>query len=142
MTTPVSNAEHVQLYDRLRASLLSRHFALGRFGRTDLLSLQNQPFSPSLITDFDALDAGSRRRVRWNTMMHQRENPLLWGGRLFTCLAVERALGAVPSAKLLDAGMRSLRKHFKFGGEFAGYPVRWDSATSDDFTIDSMDGRA
>jgi hypothetical protein len=36
-----SSAEHAQLYGKLRASLLARHFAFSRYFRVNYLSLDN-----------------------------------------------------------------------------------------------------
>ena len=65
-------AEHLALYDALRASILARHLALGRHHRANLLSLTNrlEPLSPAL-----AARPPAEREVlrRWNVAEHERE---------------------------------------------------------------------
>jgi hypothetical protein len=125
---PVTAAAHAALYRTLRAALVERHFALGRYFRADLLSLAN------------TLEYGSREEFekagdperRWNVRDHARDNPLLYGSQLLVCLAVETRLGDPNAIRPLRAGVGSLGAHFKFGGpELGGYPLRCDAATSD-----------
>jgi hypothetical protein len=73
-------AEHLALYDALRASILARHVALGRHHRANLLSLTNHldPLPAALA----ALPPEEREVLRrWNVREHERENPLMVGGR-------------------------------------------------------------
>jgi hypothetical protein len=133
---PVHPDEHAQLYGRLRTSLLARHFALGRWFRANLLSLWNTLDTSLEASEIVALPPTQQMFTRWRIAVRGRENPLMFGGQLLISLAIEHALGRRDAIEPLRAAVDALVKHYKFYGRFAGYPVRWDAVTSDQWTTD------
>jgi hypothetical protein len=129
----VSSEAHAMLYDRLRTSLLTRHFALGSRNRANLFSLWNTLSTDLSADDLAAAAPGDQLLARWSVTGHGRENPLMMGGLLNICLAVESHLGIGDPAAVRIA-VASLRMQYKFSGAFTGYPVRWDAATSDNWS--------
>jgi hypothetical protein len=154
-----TNSELLSLYGELRATLLARHFAIGRYFRTNYLSLTNylgclhrpgsgksadeddieigcdaervHPSKYISAADLVGKDEVTQRRERWRVTMHGRENPLLFSSQLLICLAVERFLGRVSVKPIILAALRTIGSMYKFKGAFRGYPVRWDAVTSD-----------
>lgn len=119
--------EHLALYGQLRATVLARHFALGRFNRANLLSLNNlldlpPPGMPASVAP-------------WCVASHERENPLLYGALLQTTLAVEHHLGSPSAAHILQRNLTAIESLVCLQGEHAGWLTRWDAATSDNWTI-------
>ena len=138
----VTSEEHATLYSKLRAALLSRHFALGTYFRANLLSLDNTLATRLENGDFLKLDKADQERERWNITDHMRENPLLFGGQLLTCLAVEHALGHPDAIKIIGSALQSLNSLYKFKGRhFDGYILRWDPVTSDKWVTASQNGK-
>jgi hypothetical protein len=129
----VAAQAHAVAYNRLRTALLARHFALGRHFRADLLSLENWlHLSPPVTSDhLSRLSVAERELLRWNVDTLDRDNPLLFGGQLLSCLAVESALGNRASWLPLRAAVIQLGRHYPFRGRyFEGYPLRWTAAAS------------
>src|SRR5215216_3959856 len=110
-----SDAEHQQLYGKLRASFLSRHFAVGRFFRTNLFSqdciLDGTPAPEEVLAQDSTLQA----KTRW-ARTRDSDNPLMAGGRLLTCLAVEDHLGHPHAERILHSAISTLRSLYKFSG--------------------------
>jgi hypothetical protein len=120
-----TSQEYQELHQRVRAGILSRHFAISTRDRVNLLSLDN---------DLSAPPAGPWDiPARWNITEHQWENPLLWSARLLPALAVEHQLGNTEAEKIILLALESIGSLYKFGdgSGFAGYMVRWDPVVSD-----------
>ena len=79
-----TSAQHEALYATLRATVLARHFALGRWFRANMLSLWNvlQEPPPGAMAGLGAAD--QERVRRWSVATHGRENPLLVSPRSMT----------------------------------------------------------
>jgi hypothetical protein len=119
------------LYGKLRAAFLSRHFAIGRFFRTNYFTEQNR-----LTTDLSAaaLLAASPEEQQLHRWRRTRttDNPMLMGSMLITCLTVEDAIGHPHATRLIHAAVATFKALYKFSGNhFDGYPLRWDPTTSD-----------
>ncbi|GAB7186751.1 hypothetical protein ATKI12_6582 [Kitasatospora sp. Ki12] len=145
-----TSADLAALYGDLRASLLSRHFALGRYFRTNYLSLFNllgdlsepeappdnastpriRPSSYGSASDLLATDE-LQKKERWRIAKHQRENPLMFSSQMLICLSVEHYLGRVEVAPIIKCALDSIGSLYKFDKPFQGYPIRWDPVTSD-----------
>jgi hypothetical protein len=164
-----TSAELTSLYGELRAALLSRHFAIGRYFRANFLSLDNQLGAvqqPGSATPKDRDDAevgcnakrmqppaytgagdllskprATQDKERWRIANRVRENPLMLSSQLLVCLAVERYLGRTFVEPIIRAALRTIRSMYKFDGAFRGYPVRWDAVASDRWTTRSANGR-
>ncbi|HET7089225.1 MAG TPA: hypothetical protein VFL17_11275 [Anaerolineae bacterium] len=150
----------LDLYGKLRVELLTRHFAYGRYFRANLISesgtkLGNLPgvancdtcIAPAEIDDpwkppkklrmdnyttLLALPEPVQMRERWRIGRHDRDNPLLWSGILFTCLAIEHHLASSTARNIIWEGLKSIGSLYKFTeGHFKGYILRWDPVTSD-----------
>jgi hypothetical protein len=122
--------EHARAYGELRAAVLSRHFALRRYWRADLLSLV------AGLAAGDDVRSSSRAdqvRQRWDVITRDRgENPLMMGGMLATCLAIEAGAGNRESLYALRGYLHTLRTLYPYVGDgFEGYAVRWDPYTSE-----------
>jgi hypothetical protein len=126
-TTPVSSVEHAALYGKLRSALLSRHFALGKYFRTNMFFTDNVLEANLNSEDLSKSDKDTQLTERWRCHQHVGENRLLLGGQLLTCLAIEHALGCRDSLKIIRSALHSLGSLFKLrGNHFDGYIVRWD----------------
>jgi hypothetical protein len=164
-----TSGELAELYGELRAAVLSRHFAIGRYFRANQLSLFNvlgslRDAESQRPPDTDDIELGcDAQRVRsgtytsaadlltksraiqeaerWRVADHGRENPLMYSSLLLICLAVEHRLGHKESGSILREALRSIGSLYKFGGDFRGYPVRWDEVTSDRWVTRSDAGR-
>jgi hypothetical protein len=123
--------KHEEMYAALRAKVLARHFAIGRWFRANLLSLWNVLQEPSAEATRDLDPAEVALLRRWSVADHGRENPLLEGGKLFTALAVEFSLGNRQSAVPLVRGIETVRSLFPVHMGQAGWLIRWDPVTSD-----------
>ena len=164
-----TSAELISLYGDLRATLLARHFAVGRYFRANYVSIDNRlgvlhaGGSPS-SGDIDDRDLGCDREIvrpstyasavdllgkdsatqtleRWRVADHDRENPLLFSGQLLICLAVEHHLGR-RVAPIIKTALHSIATMYKFDQEhFRGYPIRYDAITSDHWVTRSENGR-
>jgi hypothetical protein len=159
----VTDAELAGLYGDLRAALLSRHFALGRYFRTNFLSLENQlgslsdlatgvpsearwdvirPSTYESASELLAKESTEQVVERWRVGRHARDNsnPLMLTGQLLACLAVEHVLGRSDSLRIIRSVLGSLASLYKFAGDhFDGYIVRQDVATSARW-VTAMDG--
>ncbi len=124
MATP---DEHFARYGALRARLLAQHFAYSRHRRVNFLSLWNWLLEPSGPV---ANAAEKDELKRWNAIVHGRENPLAFSAHLFAFLSVEHALGHDKARPIIDLALDVFAELFKFDGDFAGYPTRWDAGTS------------
>ncbi len=113
MATP---SEHEALYHTLRNSILSRHFAGGRYFRSNLFAQINK-LDPTAQPDV----------ARYRLLRRSLENPLLWGANLAVALSVECALGNTEARAALVAMLESTSRLYRFhrGGAFDGYPIRW-----------------
>ena len=163
-------ANHEDLYAQLRATILARHFALGRFSRANHFTSRNElgardshpvggqtrirfdcqkhwvrptDATGELIYDdaehFPSLAEPSQTIERWRVMRHDRSNALLMTGMRLISLAVEHKLGsqtALPVIKLVVETLRSLFKIADQTNPFAGYILRWDPSTTDEWQVD------
>jgi hypothetical protein len=137
----VATAEqHEELYAALRAKVLARHFAIGRYFRANLLSLANTVAEPSTEAMDGLTGIDIERLRRWNVVDHFRENPLLESGKLFSALAIEFSLGYRQSAVPLARGIETVASLFPVRIGEAGWLVRWDPVTSDKWDL-APDGR-
>jgi hypothetical protein len=136
--------EHAQLYGELRAQLLSRFFAFGRYFRANHLSLVNElgyvnreASNPPKDADDPVVDCDhhvierptayanaaklldlpldAQTTERWRVAVHGRENPLLYGSQLLLALAIEHALGRQGALAILRLGIDAIGKLYKFG---------------------------
>jgi hypothetical protein len=165
-----TSAELISLYGDLRATLLARHFAVGRYFRANYLSLFNElgtlhrpdsptspdrddveigcdaerirPSSYASAPDLLGKDTATQRKERWRIANHVRENPLMFSSQLLICLAVEWYLGRTSVEPIIWAALRSIGSLYKFDGAFRGYIVRWDAVTSDRWLTRDQGGRA
>ena len=127
-----------RLYGELRAALLSRHFALGKYFRANLFSLDNNLLYPYPGKDALGLLAEPEQTIeRWRIDERSHENALKDTGRVLTCLAIEHLLGRADSKVIIQETLKTLASLYKFSGNhFDGYIIRWDPATSDRWDID------
>jgi hypothetical protein len=127
------------LYGKLRAAFLSRHFALSKFFRGNHFTLDNHLDTQSTAHDILALPAADQQAFRWRYDWFG-ENPLMLGGQLMACIAVESALGHPHADRIIRSWVFTLRSLCKFkGNHFDGYILRWDPATSDYWTLAAND---
>ena len=119
--------EFAQLYGKVRAATLARHFAVNeRFRANFLLS------SSGLETDLSRMELlnippEQQQRERWRAGSRGGDNPLMASGKLMTCLAVEYHLGRQEALPLLRALLETIGSLYKFSDDhFAGYILRWD----------------
>jgi hypothetical protein len=68
---------------------------------------------------------------RWRIAFHASDNPFLFGTYLMVALACEHALGSRTALPILRLAIDALGSLYKFDGDFAGYPLRWDAVASD-----------
>lgn len=119
--------DHLELYGRLRASLLSRRFAYNGSWRVNFPSNFGTLVGVASRADYDRLTPAERLDRRWSDASFERENPwALAGASLATALAVESHFGHAHARAVLGSLLESAGRQFRFSGEFAGYPVRWD----------------
>jgi hypothetical protein len=103
-------------YGKLRASVLSRHFALNKRFRSNFF------FQTNSLQGLPATEAD-----RWRIVNHGGDNPLMTSGQLMTCLAVEHHLGSPDAARILRVLLQTIGSLYKFSGNhFDGYILRWD----------------
>lgn len=149
---------HQDLYQNLRAALLERRFvhALQRrvymYTGGAVIRLDGHDFTVSpdprsvqfkLLSEhekaallerprahFAALTPAEREAARWTDEDIYEENPWLHFAPMVVALAVEQRLGHAQATVVLDSVLQSLAGMFRFGGAFAGYPIRWDPAFS------------
>jgi len=123
------NDAYALVYQTLRASVLGRHFALNTRFRTNGLHDTN-----ALAGQFVPADAA----YRWDLLYGGGENPLMIGGLLMICLAIEDYLGHPEAATILSTLLDSIGSLFKFSGNgFDGYPLRWDPVQADSTCFDA-----
>jgi hypothetical protein len=136
-------ADLSRLYGNLRSVVLSRHFALGKHARRNLFNEANVLEPPALTgTDFLKKSEAEQLVLRWRIGDHTMGNPLMLGGQLLTCLAVEHELGQPDAAKIIRLALQSLASLYKFSSDhFDGYIIRWDAAASDDWEIETSEGQ-
>jgi len=135
MATP---EEHFVRYGRLRARVLAQHFAYSRHRRVNLLSLWNWLLEPPPGLGTNAAEQDELKR--WNVIVHGRENPLAYSAQLVAFLSAEHALGHVKARPIVDLALDAFGALYKFDGDFAGYPTRWDARTSAlDEGVDPLD---
>jgi hypothetical protein len=132
----VTSDEHYRAYVDLRTAVLTRHFAMRRYWRADLLSLQSE------LVDPDAATRGTREErllARWNVKQSNRgENPLMFGCLLTAFLAVESSFGNLEARHALRGYLSTLDSLYPYTDPgFEGCPVRWDSYTSEAWDEDA-----
>ena len=126
-----SDQQFAVLYGQLRASFLSRHFAIGRYFRTNHFSEQNRLDTSLTAANLLALSPADQQAHRWGRT-RETDNPMLMGSMLLSCLAVEDALGHPHAPRLLHSAVATFKSLYKFSGNhFDGYPLRWDPTSSD-----------
>lgn len=151
--------KHEILYSKLCSKILSRHFALGRYWRTNYISEENylghkayhtcnektaDANSSQIIRsgEFSSLDDFLRKSnsinldiERWRIVFHERTNPLSRTGKLFVQWACEVMINKNASFyKKIDLALDTTNSLFKFkniGNDFAGYMIRFDPVTND-----------
>ena len=123
----VSSAEHVKAYGELRAVLLSRHFAIRRYWRADLLSLGaalvGTDGKPPTRPVFGACRGRPGLLARWRVDSRDRgENPLMFGLCPSHFLSVEALFGHRESVHALRGYLHALGTLYLFTGDsFDGY---------------------
>ena len=133
MATPV---EHEKLYATLRAKILARYFAIGRYFRTNFLSLSNTLADlPDDLNNKIPEEEIRNELRRWNVKNHDRENPFMLTGQLFAMLSIEHHFGHPASSNILRLGMETIGTMYPFQADSYGLPVRWDPVTSDNWIV-------
>jgi hypothetical protein len=119
--------EHIELYGKLRAALLSRRFAFNGPWRVNLPSNSGRLEGVATRADYDALSPDEKMQARWSTTSRQGENPwALVGASLAAALSIESMFGHAHARAVLGSLLESATAQFRFSGAFDGYPVRWD----------------
>ena len=110
---------------------------------------------PSAFTGAGELrDKAELKFERWRVMRHDRSNPLQWAGLNLIELCVEHRLGyrgqdygagrfSGSPAQMVNIVLDTLASLFKFAdtdNPFAGYILRWDPATCDNWSVE-IDGK-
>lgn len=187
---------HADLYGELRCQLLSRHYALGRYWRTNhFTSLNNQLAAWPLpidgnprnfvclaadgTTTCDSLGQRPKRWIdnnsnipnpalpqqpiypsanalipydprspigieRWRVFRRDRSNSLMATGLRLISLCVDYQLGDPWAATTIKLTLDTLGSLFKFASPnnpYSGYILRWDPASSDNWSVTvKMDG--
>ena len=133
----ISSDQHAILYAKLRAAILSKHFARGKFFRTNLLSDGGVILDTNMkVEELLKQPPDVQQKTRWNIRERIRENPLMFGGQLLTCLAIEYVLGQPYAVRMILSALTSLSSLYKFqGNHFDGYIIRWDPVASDNWRI-------
>lgn len=162
---------HEDLYKQLRANVLARHFALGRYWRANHFTNENflgeapptlPPHGETATVKCWVEWSAPRRKVggqetslyesaeeirdrpdlvleRWRVMRHDRTNALLMTGLRLISLCVEHRLGHPDARRLIQLTLGTVASLFKFtepATPFAGYILRWDPATTDEWSVE------
>ncbi len=135
------------LYGKLRAAILSRHFAINERFRTNFFFSDNRLETKLPINDFYNLTPDEQEKERWRWINHGGDNPLMFSGKLMTCLAVEFYLGRQDGLPVIHALLDSIDVLYKFqgrGDHFDGYIIRADPVvdSGDSWDIDAYTGRS
>ncbi|MBX3306228.1 MAG: LamG domain-containing protein [Nitrospira sp.] len=120
--------DHIKRYKELRARLLAQHFAYSRHLRVNFLSLWN--WVADTPKGLGTNPSEEEELKRWNAIVHGRENPLAYSAHLVAFLSVEHALGHDKARPIIDLALEAFGQLYKFEGDFAGFPTRWDANTS------------
>ena len=87
------------------------------------------------------LPAGQSAFERWRVGDRDRANPLMYGGQLMTCLAVETELGIAGSKEILSRQLATTKSLYKYPTPpNDGYILRWDTVTTDHWTTGFFEG--
>ncbi len=78
----------------------------------------------------------SLSRLRWQVVVHERENALCMTGMRLIQLSLEHRAGDAASGAVVMRTLESLARHYKFSGDFSGYPIRYDAALTDNWTLE------
>lgn len=142
--------QHAELYGKLRAAMLSRHFALRPYFRANLFNEGNQ-LQTYNGSDWLADQPDDVQQIeRWKMMDNVlgAGNPLLYGSHLMTCLAVEHLMGRSDALMILNLLVQTLGSLYKFGGKpefqgkhFDGYILRCDAVSNGGWYREEKDGR-
>lgn len=165
-----TDAELEKLYAELRASILARQFALGRYFRANYFSTgnylgirtaksidcrtpwQKTPKSPpgrrqegyDSAADLLTLAPALQDKERWRVILHERENPLDYSGAWLCRLAIEYHLGNKDSHQIIQLILQSIGSLYKIKDPedpFAGYIIRYDECTCDSWTARFENGK-
>jgi hypothetical protein len=134
---------HSNLYGKFRAAILARHFAVRPHFRTNQFTEGNVilTFPPGQTSEWVANQPEDIQQLcRWNIRDDSMgaSNPLLYGGMLMTCLAVEYALGRSDALMIIKLLLQTLSSLFKFSGnDFDGYILRYDAVTNGGWKLDN-----
>jgi hypothetical protein len=129
---PDSTYDYTSVYGKLRASVLSRHFALNKYFRTNVLFANNVLNTNYSIGDLLSKDPSTQVIERWkiNEIDSHDDNPLMMTGMLLTSLAVEAHLGSEYALRIIKKALFALSTLYKFqGNNFDGYILRGDPVT-------------
>jgi len=134
--------DYTTLYGKIRASILSRHFALNKNFRTNVLTVDSELSTQYDSTTLLSLDNANQIIERWKIASRVDDNPLMHSGLLLTCLAVESYLGSVYALNVLKKALYALSTLYKFKpttilgktshSAYEGYILRGDPVTRDD----------
>jgi hypothetical protein len=89
----------------------------------------------------DLLSRPDLQLERWRVLRHERANPLMMTGLRLVSLSIEHHLGHADAAPLVRTILRTTDSLMKFRladgspSPFEGYILRWDPATTDDWTV-------
>ena len=122
-----------EVYAKLHNSILSRHFALNRYFRTNFLSVDSNLSTAYDLGTLLSKDHATQLIERWKIDSRFDDNPLMHSGLLLTCLAVESYLGSTYALEILKKALVAISTLYKFAGNnFDGYILRGDPITRDD----------
>jgi hypothetical protein len=131
-----------EVYGKLRTAILSRHFALNKDFRTNVLTVDS-----NLSTQYDSATLLSKDNTtqiveRWKIARRVDDNPLMYSGLLLTSLAVESYLGSAYALNVLKKALTALSTLYKVKpitvmGKtvdpiYEGYILRGDVVTRSD----------
>ena len=144
MSPAIDDHLHATLYSEIRAAVLSRHFAVGRYFWAHHLSPWNwlgslhalgsasgpneddlklpcwqteikRPFDDYGVGPLLAMSQPEQLHERWRVAFHDRENPHYYGSHLMCALAVECALGRAAGAlPIIKQHLATLESLYKF----------------------------
>ncbi|HEU5321583.1 MAG TPA: DUF2934 domain-containing protein [Methylomirabilota bacterium] len=128
---------HAELYGKLRAAILARHFAIGRYFRTNLF-LESTILGTVPIEQLARLSPDAQEVERWKILDAGRgpDNPHLYGSQLMTCLAVEYLLGRTDARTIIKLALQTLASLYKSTKpHFQGYVLRFDAVTNGSWKV-------
>lgn len=132
-----SSQQHAILYGKLRAAILSRHFALVTNFRSNIFQIDSKLEADRNVKTLLEQSETEREKERWRILYREDDNVLMHSGLLLTCLSIESYFGNPYSLKVLKEALFSLSTLYKFkGNNFDGYILRGDPIVREDWTAE------